>query len=104
MGRKAALISGGITLAVVFAGLFWSREFVVRYQVYRMSRDVDYLLRFIESGEGTIAGEAVRRICGSGEFPGTGLLRAYVEGLGGLLDSLGYDQDDVRFSIASNGR
>jgi len=104
MGKRAALISGLVVVAVITAGVLSWREFAVGFQVYRMRRSPDYLVRVIDSPEQTIAGQAVRRIFASGDFPGTRLLQAYFEGvdedLRRLLDS---HYDEQRLFIDSVG-
>jgi hypothetical protein len=107
MGKRAALISGLVVVAVITPGVLWWREFAVRVQVYRMRRSPDYLIRVIDSPEHSIAGQAVRRIFSSKDFPGTRVLQAYFadvarvyEDFKKLLDS---HYDEVRLFIDSEG-
>src|SRR5262245_29779913 len=109
MGKRAAIFSGILLLAVGTVGLLWWREFAVRYQAYRLRRSPDLLIQVIGSPEGTIAGQAVRRIFASGDYAGTRLLQYYLDVLAresyfgqlwvdGRFRHLGYDFDEVRIS------
>src|SRR5688572_25704853 len=98
MGKRAALISGLLAVAVIIAGVLSWREL---RELDRMRHNPDHLLRVIDSPQGTISGQAVRRIFASGDFPGSALLRGYIEGLNrGLFDFKGIMEDgDVLFWV-----
>jgi len=104
MGRRAALISGLVAVAVFSVGIVSWREFAVRYQLYRMRRSHECLIRSIDRPEGSVAGQAVRRIFASKDFPGARLLQTYLEILTrARTDILDSRFPEVGFCIRSTG-
>lgn len=107
MGKRAALISGLVVAVVIIAGVLSWREFAVRFQVYKMRHSPDDLIRVIDSPEHSIAGQAVRRIFGSKDFPGRRLLQAYLDEVDradrDFKKRLDSHYDEMRFFINSAG-